>query len=211
MQHPWRFRAVGSIGIAHSPQPNWHVFPPQYMYSSLSHLSCFPVSVIGGGYLGTEVALALASRRLRVCHVVCSSYYGQISCVDPLMCSQIYAEPGPLWQELPSYVSMELRDRLAVVGVHPLPERLVTNFTPLYKDPNDDFEEEAPGLISWDISLSRLSLPISTAPIKPPKPAEGLRRRSTSTSITKYPGPATPTPMAQSNRFQHSSCPTLDM
>ena len=63
-------------------------------------------AVVGGGFLGTEVALALASRGFSV--------------------SQVYAEPAPLFSELPAYLSQDVQRRLIKAGVTPMPERLVT-------------------------------------------------------------------------------------
>ena len=45
--------------------------------------------VVGGGFLGTEVSLALAAHGLRV--------------------SQVYAEPAPLSRELPQYLCDEIK------------------------------------------------------------------------------------------------------
>jgi len=69
------------------------------------------LAVVGGGFLGTEVALALSKRvRGRGFKVY-----------------QVYAERAPLAQYLPTYLSLDLMHRLRRHGVLPIPERLVTD------------------------------------------------------------------------------------
>eukprot|EP00611_Tribonema_gayanum_P003082 TRINITY_DN1240_c0_g1_i1.p1 TRINITY_DN1240_c0_g1~~TRINITY_DN1240_c0_g1_i1.p1 ORF type:complete len:616 (+),score=230.49 TRINITY_DN1240_c0_g1_i1:1573-3420(+) len=66
------------------------------------------VTVIGGGFLGSEVALALARR-------------------GGLRVSQVYAEVAPMQRLLPAYLAMHLQRRLQQEGVEPIRERLVTD------------------------------------------------------------------------------------
>ncbi len=62
--------------------------------------------VVGGGFLGTEVALALANRNIKV--------------------SQAYAEVAPLASYLPPYLALYVQSLLKKSGVDPVGERLVT-------------------------------------------------------------------------------------
>ncbi len=62
--------------------------------------------VVGGGFLGTEVALALANRNVKV--------------------SQAYAEEAPLASYLPPYLAKCVQSLLQKSGVDPIGERLVT-------------------------------------------------------------------------------------
>ena len=67
-------------------------------------------TVVGGGFLGTEMALALARRGIKV--------------------SQVYAESAPLCRHLPIYLAEHIRERLVQAGVEPIAERLVTDVSP---------------------------------------------------------------------------------
>ncbi len=62
--------------------------------------------VVGGGFLGTEVALALANRNVKV--------------------SQVYAEEAPLALYLPHYLAKCVQSLLSKSGVDNIAERLVT-------------------------------------------------------------------------------------
>jgi programmed cell death 8 (apoptosis-inducing factor) len=89
------------------------------------------VSVVGGGFLGTELALALAVRGRETGMTV----------------SQIYAEKGPLCRYIPNYLGLHVQRLLHSAGVRYVNERLVTDV----KDGGDD----APGalrisLMGWN-------------------------------------------------------------
>ncbi|CAM9722373.1 unnamed protein product, partial [Phaeothamnion confervicola] len=70
-------------------------------------LDCRHVAVIGGGFLGTEIALALSRRGMKV--------------------SQVYAEAAPLCRELPIYLAEYVQQQLQQHGVEAISERLVTD------------------------------------------------------------------------------------
>lgn len=89
------------------------------------------VSVVGGGFLGTELALALAVRGRETGMTV----------------SQIYAEKGPLCRYIPNYLGMHVQRLLHAAGVRYVNERLVTDVK--------DGGEDAPGalrisLMGWN-------------------------------------------------------------
>ncbi len=89
------------------------------------------VSVVGGGFLGTELALALAVRGRETGMTV----------------SQIYAEKGPLCRYIPYYLGMHVQRLLHAAGVRYVNERLVTDVK--------DGGEDAPGalrisLMGWN-------------------------------------------------------------
>ncbi|KAG5175272.1 hypothetical protein JKP88DRAFT_265911 [Tribonema minus] len=101
--------------------PSCHLLLSVQMINTLSDLEDFQaleslkdsehikhVTVIGGGFLGSEVALALARR-------------------GGLRVSQVYAEVAPMQRLLPAYLAMHLQRRLQQEGVEPIRERLVTD------------------------------------------------------------------------------------
>ncbi|GMH59970.1 hypothetical protein TL16_g02935, partial [Triparma laevis f. inornata] len=78
------------------------------------------VVVIGGGFLGTEVALAMASRA--------RAFNSERTPNQPrIKILQIYAEKSPLASYLPQYLSSDIKDRLERHGVECIEERLVTD------------------------------------------------------------------------------------
>lgn len=89
------------------------------------------VTVIGGGFLGTEVALAMARRGMKV--------------------SQVYAECAPLARHLPIYLAEYMRQRLEDHGVQAVSERLITSVS----TDEDDTDEGGEGhvinlnLVGW--------------------------------------------------------------
>jgi len=68
------------------------------------------VTVVGGGFLGTEVALALAKRARN----------------KSIRVMQVFAEEGPLFTNLPPYLSAHLLRLLEKAGVEAVPEHIVT-------------------------------------------------------------------------------------
>lgn len=70
-------------------------------------LGCREVAVVGGGFLGTEVSLAMANRGMKVW--------------------QVYAEAAPLSRHLPLYLADYVKRKLQLHGVEPVAERLVTD------------------------------------------------------------------------------------
>ncbi|CAM9840844.1 unnamed protein product, partial [Phaeothamnion confervicola] len=70
------------------------------------------VTVIGGGFLGSEVALALA----------------RLGRDRGMEVAQVYAEKAPMQRLLPGYLALQLQKRLEAAGVRPIAERLVTDF-----------------------------------------------------------------------------------
>ena len=79
------------------------------------------VSVVGGGFLGCEIASALAS----------SKRAGK-----PLNVQQIFVESSPLSRYLPEYLSQEVGKRLVKVGVDLIGDKVVTSIKP-EKDTDD--------------------------------------------------------------------------
>ena len=78
------------------------------------------IVVIGGGFLGTEISLAMAKRARN--H---NSSSGPGS--PPVKVMQIYAESAPLASYLPKYLSDDVKERLGRHGVGHIAERLVTD------------------------------------------------------------------------------------
>ncbi|GMH97092.1 hypothetical protein TrST_g4166 [Triparma strigata] len=78
------------------------------------------IVIIGGGFLGTEVALAMASRA-RAFNADRSSGQPRIKIL------QVYAEKSPLASYLPRYLSQDVKERLERHGVECIEERLVTD------------------------------------------------------------------------------------
>ena len=78
------------------------------------------IVVIGGGFLGTEVSLAMASRA-RLYNSTRSPSQPRVKVL------QIYAERSPLSTYLPEYLSQDVKDRLGRHGVECIEERLVTD------------------------------------------------------------------------------------
>ncbi|CAM9331117.1 unnamed protein product [Discosporangium mesarthrocarpum] len=90
------------------------------------------ITVIGGGFLGSEVALALANRGRDKGVSVAQWQTVKLSTrprsymdIQPV---QVYAEKGPMQRLLPPYLVGFMKQRLQEAGVTPVGERLVTDF-----------------------------------------------------------------------------------
>ncbi|KAG5192132.1 putative apoptosis-inducing factor 1 [Tribonema minus] len=79
----------------------------QALNSARETLGIEHATVVGGGFLGTEIALALSRRGVKV--------------------SQVYAEIAPLSRQIPIYLAEYMRERLAEHGIEAVSERLVTD------------------------------------------------------------------------------------
>jgi len=78
------------------------------------------VVVVGGGFLGTEISLAMAKRAR-------THNANKAADAPGVKVVQIYAESAPLASYLPKYLSDDVKDRLERHGVSHIPERLVTD------------------------------------------------------------------------------------
>ena len=79
-------------------------------YSNSSLRSSQTIVIIGGGFLGTEVALAMASRA--------RAFNADRSPGQPrIKILQVYAEKSPLASYLPRYLSQDVKERLERHGV----------------------------------------------------------------------------------------------
>lgn len=89
------------------------------------------IVVIGGGFLGTEISLAMAKR---------ARHHNSTSDRDapPVKVMQIYAESAPLASYLPKYLSDDVKDRLERHGVSHITERLVTDLH-VKQDETDEY------------------------------------------------------------------------
>lgn len=89
------------------------------------------IVVIGGGFLGTEISLAMAKR---------ARHHNSTSGHDapPVKVMQIYAESAPLASYLPKYLSDDVKDRLERHGVSHITERLVTDLH-VKQDETDEY------------------------------------------------------------------------
>jgi len=89
------------------------------------------IVVVGGGFLGTEISLAMAKR-------VRNYNASKGASSPPVKVVQIYAESAPLVSYLPRYLSDDVKDRLQRHGVVSIPERLVTDLH-VVQDQADEF------------------------------------------------------------------------
>lgn len=108
---------------------------------SMLHMdsSLMNVTVVGGGFLGTEVTAALASRPENRDHGV--------------KVQQIYVESSPCSRYLPPYLSAELERRLKALGnVELINDRLVTAMKPI-DAPRDDDDHHDIDAIGVSVSL----------------------------------------------------------
>ncbi|CAM9392539.1 unnamed protein product [Chrysoparadoxa australica] len=87
------------------------------------------VTVVGGGFLGTEIALACAKRGMAV--------------------AQVYAETAPLCRHLPIYLALEVQSRLKAHGVMPIAERLVTDVRSGDPDEEEDRDKIHVTMMGW--------------------------------------------------------------
>ena len=77
------------------------------------------IVIVGGGFLGTEIALSMAARANNQSAANPGS--------PPIQISQVYAERAPLETYLPKYLADDMKRRLKQHGVEPISERLVTD------------------------------------------------------------------------------------
>ncbi len=95
------------------------------------------ITVVGGGFLGTEIACALAT--------------------DPrnegMKVQQVFVESAPISRYLPGYLSNCISERMKAIGVEALSDRLVTSVKPASTSDNNDSS-----INNSDSSAVRISL-----------------------------------------------------
>ena len=113
------------------------------------------IVVVGGGFLGTEISLAMATR-VRQFNKENDGKKPKVKVV------QIYAEVAPLVSYLPKYLANDVKDRLTRHGVSAIPSVLVTDLHVEEEDERDGVKMNLVGVNRSELKADYVIMASST-------------------------------------------------